>query len=101
MKDNMRNERIINLRKNACLSQGALASQLNYSKAYIADIERGRQEPSRRLLAELRNFFGVSIDWLLFGDMAEQEQYSRPNNAFICPQCGAKLTVKAISKFGA
>jgi len=96
----MRNERIINLRKNAGLSQTALASELNYSKAYIADVERGGQEPSRRLLVGLRNFFGVSIDWLLFGDMAEQEQYSRPNNAFVCPQCGAELSVKAISKLG-
>ncbi|SDY54664.1 XRE family transcriptional regulator [Citreimonas salinaria] len=50
------------------LSQRRLGSELGVSQGYISDIEAGRSEPSRNFLRKLSERFGVSADWLLYGE---------------------------------
>jgi len=62
-------ERIKDFRKRQGLNQREFAKELEYSYGYIADLERGRQKPSREFLEKLRHVFGISSDYILHGDL--------------------------------
>lgn len=62
-------ERIKDLRKRQGLNQREFAKKLEYSYGYIADLERGRQKPSRDFLEKLRHVFGISSDYILHGNL--------------------------------
>jgi transcriptional regulator with XRE-family HTH domain len=62
-------ERIKDFRKRLDLNQRDFAKKLGYSYGYIADLERGRQKPSREFLEKLRHIFGVSGDYILHGNL--------------------------------
>lgn len=59
--------RIAALRKNAGLSQAALASRIGVSPSAVGMYEQGRREPSGDLLIALSQQFNVSVDYLLTG----------------------------------
>lgn len=72
--------RIAALRRNAGLSQSELAQKLKISPSAVGMYEQGRREPSVDTLAALAKVFGVSIDYLVTGKAAsdqEQETVSR------------------------
>ena len=62
-------ERIKDFRKRQGLNQREFAKKLGYSYGYIADLERGRQKPSREFLEKLRHMFGISGDYILYGNL--------------------------------
>ena len=61
----MLGDKIQELRKQAGLSQGALAKQLNISPSAIGMYEQGRREPSIDILLSIAKLFGVTVDTLL------------------------------------
>ena len=60
-------QRIAVLRKNAGMSQAALARTLRVSPSAVGMYEQGRREPSVDILIALSGEFGVSLDYLLSG----------------------------------
>lgn len=56
--------RIAQLRREKHLNQIGLAMKMNISQYMVSAYETGRHQPSLDMLAELSDFFGVSIDYL-------------------------------------
>lgn len=59
-------ERIKHYRKIRGLTQSEFGAQLGFSHGYIADLERGRQKPSREFLERINEIFGISSDYILY-----------------------------------
>ena len=59
--------RIATLRRNAGISQNALAERLGISQSAVGMYEQGRREPSADILVALSRIFDVTIDYLLTG----------------------------------
>lgn len=60
-------ERLIELRKQAGLSQESLAERLNISRQAISKWERGESTPDMDNLKMLGQIYNVSMDYLLLG----------------------------------
>lgn len=58
-------ERLGTLRKEHCVSQGAIASLLGVSRTQVSDMEHGKSATSLDRLVKLSEFYGVSTDYLL------------------------------------
>lgn len=58
-------ERLLDLRKDANLSQQKLGEKLQLSKNAISSYEKDRNEPSDAIKIQIAKFFNVSIDYLL------------------------------------
>jgi len=80
-------------RKKAGLTQFELSQLIHYTRAHISKIETGAVRPSNRFVSAIERVLKKK-------DVPEQGQYSRPNNTFVCPQCGAVLKVRVVSKLG-
>ena len=61
-------ERLKKLRVARGLTQPALAHELGLAPGTISRWERETGEPQAEQLAQLKQFFGVSLDYLLLGD---------------------------------
>lgn len=61
--------RIIALRNRVGLQQQLLAKQINVAKSTLAGYEAGDRPLTMESARRLRKRFGVTLDWLLFGDM--------------------------------
>jgi DNA-binding XRE family transcriptional regulator len=61
--------RIIALRKRAGLEQQQLAQQIHVTKSTLNAYERGKRVLTSESAKRLRRRFGVTVDWLFFGDM--------------------------------
>jgi len=59
--------RIRGLRVQRDIKQERLAEILKIDRSTLSKIERGTNTPTTRILAELKQVFSVSIDWILFG----------------------------------
>ena len=70
----MMGPRIAALRRGAGMSQAELAQALKISPSTVGMYEQGRREPSVETLAEMSRFFGVSIDFLVTGKTASQQE---------------------------
>ena len=68
----MMGARIAALRRQAGMSQAALAQQLGCSASAVGMYEQGRREPPADLLVQLSRLFNVSTDYLLTGTVPEQ-----------------------------
>jgi len=62
------NKRLKQVRETTKLSQKAFAQELGIAQSVIAEIETGKNEPSRNLMIRLKKCYKVSIDWLLTGE---------------------------------
>lgn len=67
-------KRIAKLRKERGLTQEQLAEKLNISTSNLGKLERGLQGLSIDLLVEIRCFFGVSTDYILFGEEIQRQE---------------------------
>ena len=67
-------EKLYSLRKSKNLSQDELAEKLGVSRQAISRWEMGTAEPSAQNLIELSNLFGVSIDYLLKDNVAQESK---------------------------
>ena len=61
----MLGERLLQLRKEANLTQDELAVILKINKHSISSYERGKSEPSDEIKIAIANYFNVSVDYLL------------------------------------
>lgn len=61
--------RIIALREKANLQQQQLAKQLHMAKSTLAGYESGNRPLTVVVIRKIRRRFGVTVDWLMFGDM--------------------------------
>lgn len=66
--------RIATLRRASGWSQGELAQKLQVSASAVGMYEQGRREPAAALLVEMSRLFGVTVDYLLTGAPAPDEQ---------------------------
>lgn len=62
-------KRIIALRERAGLQQQQLAKQIHMAKSTLNGYESGTRALTVESIRRLRRRFGVTADWLLFGDM--------------------------------
>lgn len=62
-------KRIIALRERTGLQQQQLAKQLHMAKSTLNGYESGDRPLTVESIRRLRRRFGVTADWLLFGDM--------------------------------
>lgn len=58
-------ERLLNLRKDADLTQDELAAILNINKHSISSYERDKSEPPDAIKMAIAKYFNVSVDYLL------------------------------------
>jgi transcriptional regulator with XRE-family HTH domain len=70
MNDESLGERIFKLRKGARMSQHQLAKQLDIHQKNISKYERNEYTPSALIARDIAKVFGVTADYLLFGDEA-------------------------------
>lgn len=66
--------RIAALRRKAGMSQAELAKRLQVSASAIGMYEQGRRQPAADTLVALGGVFGVSVDYLLTGQVSEPER---------------------------
>jgi transcriptional regulator with XRE-family HTH domain len=66
--------RIAALRRDAGWSQAELGKRLQVSASAVGMYEQGRREPSADTLVELSRIFSVSVDYILTGAPAPQEE---------------------------
>lgn len=74
----MKNERLIKLRKNAKCTQAQMAEKLGVARSTYVTYELGTRQPDHKMLVEIADYFGVSVDYLL-GRTDEPLDYSKPN----------------------
>lgn len=70
-------ERIREFRKKNKLRQKQFAQLLGYSQGYVAEIEKGKREPSRDFLIKLNSVFGLSSDYILYGERKRPENLEK------------------------
>lgn len=76
----MFSERFRELRKKSGLSQEELAEKLNVSRQAVSKWETGAAVPTADKLAEIADFFGVTLDMLMRGDNSEIPQNRREDS---------------------
>ena len=75
----MLSEKLYQLRKKSGLSQEQLAEQLNVSRQAISKWESGSAFPESEKLIIISNYFGVSVDYLLKDDVADDMKAANIN----------------------
>ena len=71
--------RIASLRQSHSLSQAELAKRLHISASAVGMYEQGRREPALDVLVEMARIFGVSLDFLVTGKAANQQELGQLN----------------------
>ena len=68
-------ERIREARKHSEYTQQVASEKLEIARAYLAQVETGKETPSGRLLNSMATVYGVNRDWLIngIGDMVSGE----------------------------
>lgn len=77
-------ERLLDLRKDAGLTQDKLAALLKINKHSISSYERDKSEPPDAIKIEIARYFGVSVDYLL-GLTDNPNPYGRQHNILRLP----------------
>lgn len=76
--------RLTQLRKSRDLTQHELADILNIGKSTIAMYETGKREPNSETLIVIAEYFGVTIDYLLRGEVKnEEDEIQSETKAFL------------------
>ena len=60
-------DRLSALRKERKVSQAVVADEIGVARSYLAGIEAGHDEPGRKVLKLLSEYYDVSLDWLASG----------------------------------
>ncbi len=69
--------RIQRLRKERELTQEQMSERLNISTVHLAKIEAGKRGCSLDILIDITVFFGISLDYLVFGKVSDNEVRAR------------------------
>ena len=62
-------ERLIMLQEQSGMNQKQLQKELGLSNSAFSDWKKGKGRPSVEALVRFSEFFGVSMDWLAFGNV--------------------------------
>lgn len=62
-------ERLIMLQEQSGMNQKQLQKELGLSNSAFSDWKKGKGSPSVEALVRFSEFFGVSMDWLAFGNV--------------------------------
>lgn len=65
--------RLENLREKAGYTKKDMSKELNFSANVYGEYERGKVKPSLDTVVRLATFFNVTLDYLVFGKVNEQE----------------------------
>jgi transcriptional regulator with XRE-family HTH domain len=68
--------RLSELRNQYGLTLDDVASRIKINKGSLSRIENDKNEPSINSLVALSQLFGVTTDWILFGDNKKEESLS-------------------------
>jgi transcriptional regulator with XRE-family HTH domain len=66
--------RLIAVRKHLGLNQSEMADKLNIAKNTLNGFEKGARSLTLETAKRIRQRFGISVDWLLFGDIGQPSQ---------------------------
>lgn len=66
----MKRNNLVSARKSKGWTQDELAAQVDISRAYLSNIERGVYSPSLKVAQRLSSILGLSTDTLFFSDNA-------------------------------
>ena len=77
-------ERLLDLRKEAGLTQDELAKILSINKHSISSYERNKNEPPDEIKIQIAKYFGVSVDYLV-GLAPFPEPYVKNKNLIRLP----------------
>ncbi len=69
--------RIQRLRKERELTQEQMSERLNISTVHLAKIEAGKRGCSLDILIDITMIFGISLDYLVFGKVSDNEVRAR------------------------
>lgn len=75
----MKNQRLIELREKAGLTQKQLAEAVAISQSMIARIENGDREPRKLIKIQLAKFFNVTVEWLFYEQIEYLQSYKELN----------------------
>ena len=64
-------ERIKKIMDDKGLDQGQMATALGISQGYLSQVQIGIREPSREFLKKMNLVYGISSDYILYGDEKE------------------------------
>jgi transcriptional regulator with XRE-family HTH domain len=67
-------DRIREIRESRGMNQDRLADKAQISKGFLSDIENGKRNPSSDNLLRIANVLGASLDYLMKGEVQEEEQ---------------------------
>lgn len=73
-------ERIRRLRKQKKCTQEELAEELNIDRSVLSRIEIGKYTCSIEFLAQVSDFFGVPLDYLVFGRVGARDTAQLKNS---------------------
>ena len=83
MKSNIKNievgERIRSVRENMLLSREKFSEMIDISDVFLGQIERGESSLSLKTLYNISAYTGVSADFLLYGNEAEESYIKKIN----------------------
>jgi transcriptional regulator with XRE-family HTH domain len=88
-------ERLLDLRKDAGLTQDELAAILKINKHSISSYEREKSEPPDIIKIEIANYFHVSIDYLL-GVTDNPNAYDHEHNILLLPNALPQSAKKSL-----
>ena len=71
-------DRLYEIRKKAGMTQSDLAEKLDVSRQAVSRWEMGTAKPEFENLIAISNIFGVSIDYLLKGDVVSTDVNAKP-----------------------
>ncbi len=93
-------ERLVDLRKDAGLTQDELAAILNINKHSISAYEREKSEPPDEIKVAMARYFHVSVDYLL-GITDDPEPYGKHHNVLRLPSKLSKRAMDSIRDYAA
>ena len=66
--------RLIAVQNHVKLNQSEMAGELNIAKNTLNGFEKGKRSLTLETAKRIRQRFGISVDWLLFGDIGQPSQ---------------------------
>lgn len=67
------------LRQKENLNQKDFGTKINLTRDAIASLENNRMKPSFDVLIQLRNYFQINLDDLIFKNLKEEEEMKNEN----------------------
>ncbi len=90
-------ERLLDLRKDANLSQEDLAKILHINKHSISSYERDKSEPPDAIKIRIAEYFNVSVDYLL--GLTNNPAPASQNNCIRLPQEFSEQALKELADY--